>query len=243
MGFDCSISRVKKFNKDYPLEKFIQVNRYLNWKNNPWNIEERTGSNGEVIPAPYPTYEKYWRANNLEQDKEYPGIPTQEEIDFYQEIYSANQAESTYNDATTTIESWCSSGRTFDSDIITYLEKIDQYTFGPFTPESLKNIIEYVDKELESCKTIPVIISECFKINEDGTKTLIPCDGVIAINTETGEERKIYTSDEYEGEYLYAPTAEFEEDKYYALTSLKEALIKVSSINLEEEFVWYERGW
>lgn len=250
MGFDCSISRVKKIRDDYTLEEFIKVNNYLRWKNNSWNFEERKTQSGEVIQAPYPTYEKYWRSNCLDENEKFPGIPSDEEIAFYQEIYTENLKESSYNDAITTIDFWGSGGRYFDGDLIHILNKVDDYNFGPFTKDKLNETLEYVNAELEDCKLIPVIINYSYKINNGyraplgmGEDIILnKCDGIIAEDVETGNERRIPTNGE-EGELVYVPSRNFDEDKYYALLSLKEVLIKILNIDLDKEFVWYERSW
>lgn len=243
MGFECGISKVKKIRKDYTLEDFLNVNEYLGWKNNTWNFEERETANGEIIPAPYPTYEKYWNAMNMDDEKVFPGVPKQDEIDFYQAVYDKNKEESPYADASTVINFWCSAGRYFDTDIMDILPRVDEATFGPFNKETAEEALKYVESELDSCRLIPAVVYECFKENPDGTKVLIPCDGIVATNIETHEEKKIYTGDDEYCGYIYVPSDGYEETKNSALTSLEKALIEVNAINFDDELVWYERSW
>lgn len=243
MGFECSINRVKKNRKDLTLRDFYIINTYLDWRDNPWNFETReTIDGGDIIPAPYPTFEKYWNAN-CDFIGEFPGEPSQSDVDFYSKVKAENRKEFSFADASTTVNFWCSNGRYIDDEITSRLNKINEYTYEGIDKKFINDMLEWINDELELCNLTPSMITSCYKDNEDGTTTIIPCDGIVVQNPDTGEERRINTSDFDFGELIYIPTKYFDDDEYHTLISLKETLLKLSEIDFEKEIVWYERSF
>lgn len=227
MGFDCGFYRVKKY-KDVTVSDFALIHSYLQWKNNPWNFEDNH----------YPTFEKYWDAfcKGWDSNEKFPGEPDMDAVTFYE-----NQPHDEYS-YDTCIESWCSSGRFLDEYISHRLTPIDEYTFIGIDKDFIADANRWVDEELDRCKLIPVRVTKAYRDNEDETTTLIPCDGIF-VEDEEGNQRMIDTSDEEWGEYVYVPSRYFDEDRHYALTSFREALLKLSMIDLDDSIVWYSRSW
>ena len=245
MGFECGFERVKKYNTDFSVSDFFLVDTYLTWRDNPWNFKNmftKTGEQEMEDTAPYPTFEKYWNSH-CEWVGKYPGEPSLDEIEFYSAIKNKNQKKEPYASTSETIDFWCSNGRYIDDEIVSNLEKINEYTYGPVNDDFIEKMFKWVEGELKECKLVQSLVLECFQKNEDGTKLLIPCDGIVATNPETGDKRFIDTSEEEFGEYIYIPSKYFDEDKFNALNQFKETLFKLSAINQDDELVWYERSF
>ena len=248
MGWDSGFSKINKY-ENIDIETFYNIKRYIEWKNNPWNFEERTATDGSTIPAPYPTYEKYWSSCvEVLGDKKFPGIP---DLDLVEKIESNEKTENYgFTDYETDIVSWGTwdSQRILDCFICSNLKEVeglDGMVYGPVTKEFISTALMWVEEELSDNKLIESSVKYCFKDNDDGTISLIPCDGIVAINVETGEERRIYTAfDEEEGcGNVYVQSSEYDDDKIWYLNSFKDALIKMSSMNPDVNLIWYWRSY
>lgn len=249
MGWDSGFSKINKYD-NIDIKTFYNIKRYLEWKNNPWNFEERVLEDGTKLPAPYPTYEKYWESciYTSEEDKVFPGIPDQDLVDKIQT--NEKVIVDGFTCYETDIASWGTWDfqRYLDGFICNNLEKVeclDDQVYGPVTREFITTTLNWVNKELKENRLIESIVNYCYKINPDETISLIPCDGIVALNIETGEERRIYTAfDEGEGcGNVYVPSREYDDDKNYYLNSFKEALIKMSTMDLDNNLIWYWRSY
>ena len=227
MGFECSFNRVKKF-KNTTVADFKIINAYLNWKNNPWNFEE----------GHYPTFEKYWNGlvKGWDDDTEYPGEPDMEAVAFYDEQphdeYSYEQ----------TIDFWCSSGRYIDEFVTQVLQRVDEYTFIGIDDTFFQKAYKWIEDQLADCNIKPAFITHAFKENEDGTTTLIPCDGIF-VEDEEGNQRMINTSDEEWSECIYIPSRYFDEDRWSTLNQFKETIDKLTIMDRDNYLIWYSRGY
>lgn len=248
MGWDSGFSKINKY-ENIDIETFYNIKRYLEWKNNPWNFEERTATDGSTIPAPYPTYEKYWSSCvEVLGDKKFPGIP---DLDLVEKIESNEKTENYgFPYYETDIVSWGTwdSQRILDGFMCSNLEEVeglDGMVYGPVTKEFILNALMWVEEELSDNKLIESSVKYCFKDNDDGTISLIPCDGIVAINVETGEERRVYSAfDEEEGcGNVYVPSSDYDDDKIWYLNSFKDALIKMSSMDPDANLIWYWRSY
>ena len=248
MGWDAGFSKINKYD-NIDIKTFNNIRTYLIWKNNPWNFEERTANDGSTIPAPYPTYEKYWNSCvKILDDENFPGIPN---LDLVEKIEKNEETKNYgFTDYETDIVSWGTwdSQRILDDFICSHLEEVegmDGTIYGPVTKEFISAALNWINEELEDNKLVESVVNYCFQTKEDGTISLIPCDGIVATNVETGEERRIFTAfDEEEGVgNVYVPSIEYDDDKNWYLNSFKEALLKMNAMDPDKNLIWYWRSY
>lgn len=243
MGFECSFNTVRRID-DVNLQDFLLIEKYLTWKNNSWNFEERIGKDGVVIPAPYPTFEIYLTSFMGEEI-------TDCERDFMEEVEGKgqkNQLINKYEEEShdeysyhKSLEYWCSDGyRYLDEYITSNLKPLDEeYIYYEVDEDFINKSLKWVNKKIDENKLLPYVISECFKENADGSITIIKCDGVIVNNGHT--QKRIYTSDREIDDYILVPDSDT--DMIKTLESFKECLLEMKTLANDNNLIWYERSW
>lgn len=254
MGFECGFDTVRRWSKYDTVEEYIVFSEYLKWKNNQWNFETRkTIDGGDIIPAPYPTWLKYWESTQLiDNDTNMDAIA--KEIDLIKDskffINKVKFYESLNLDTysySRNLDFWCSSGKYIDNFIIENLTKINDYLYEGIDDKFIDAALKWVDSKLETCKLIPAILESSYN---DDTKTTIDCNGIIY--REFDEEnlcisditKGIFTNDDREDIIVFIPSDGYDYDMYLALVSFKECLLKINELLIDgNNLIWYYRSW
>lgn len=136
------------------------------------------------------------------------------------------------------IEFWCSIGRYIDNLI--HNDLIEFKPFEQYLVDStfIDNALTKVQNILSKDKLIPVTITHSFKYNDDGDKVMTLCDGILT-EDEDGHEALI----DLEFENIWIGSRNFDVDKYDALESFRDTLIKMKSIDLNENYIFYYRSY
>ena len=215
MGFDCGFEAVKKF-KEYTIKDYIEVEKYIYWKSNPWNFEDDH----------YPTYKKYWTSFYNDKEEDYPGEPNEELVEFYT------------NNRPIKLFEWGSwSFRDVDDEICLLLKKIDDYDY--YLDGNKEPLLEYIsdfidDNRLISVSPIKSIVNMEDEDNGDYeiTKNI---DGVV-LSDEDGNYKYFYN----DYEYLYQLK---NEDRYYISQALISFKAKLEMLNLNDYDLYYWRSY
>lgn len=177
-----------------------------------------------------------WATNNFSTFKEY------EEYS-YKSLYKDFKCK--YPDVTYTgedelenIEFWCSIGRYIDdlihNDLIEF-KPFEQYLIdSSFIDNALIKVQDILSKD----KLVPAIATHSFKYTEDGDKLMTLCDGLL-VEDEDGNESLL----DFEYDNIWIGSRNFDSDRYDALKSFRDTLIKMKNIDLNENYIFYYRSY
>lgn len=242
MGFSCGIYAFKKY-KDTTLAEYLNIRRYLYWKNNKWNFEIIEKENG-VKEARYPTYESYWRSFTLSnKDREFPGDPDPDKLAFYEKWQDdGDDGEIAAHE----IGVWYSTyARYIYEDIRSCLKPLNgdpTYLKGLDVPKVIE-LLRFVADEQDKMRPEPLIITKGYRYveaedpEEDPEIQTVAIDGIEMVNDDGLIRRVDCEYSEYEG--VFVGNQGFDIDHYRALEQLKDALIKTFCLICEGEYEAY----
>lgn len=246
MGFGCGFYAFKKY-KDTTVRDYLNVRRFLEWKNNPWNFEVIEKENG-VKESRYPTYESYWQSWFLTREKQnFCGEPTDDKISFYQKWQGNGTDGEVSSDE---ISEWYSDYARYIYDVVKeHLIPIDgEYGYLAINTDAVNSLLKEIAAIQDSLRPEPLKINRGFKVvydigNSDADEEYqtVSIDGIEASN-EDGMIRRISVDDSEYGCVFFGKEG-FDIDKYRALEQLKDTLIKILSVLYEGEYeVYYSFG-
>lgn len=214
MGFEIGFNKIKKYDS-------CSFNEMLE------SIERNSFKNNEWLKEHYSSYEEYYK--NTDLSKKPLCNPSNEIIKFY----DGKEPD--------ILDYWCSIGRKFDSDICSYLTKIDEYHYLIENKKQIESLLKNFKSWLESIEPEPAYITHSIKCLEDGSFILNKIDG-IQIELENGQIRQLFFNDD-EDDTIYVNSKYVEPEEIYAIKTLIKCLEEINEINLDEYFIYYWRSF
>lgn len=164
MGVEYGFYKVSRFS-DTTLEEFMRIEDYLQWKENPWNLEH------------YPSYKKYWESFIKIGDEKYPGEPNSEKVAYYSE----HKEDPDGYTIARCIGFWGSIGAELDGHIREWLNMSNYDYYKEIDKSFIDTALAYTEKELELNKLVPMtIISDVGKVileSDFGDRVELPLTG------------------------------------------------------------------
>ena len=136
------------------------------------------------------------------------------------------------------IEFWCSIGRYIDDLILNDLIQLKPFEQYLIDSSFIDNTLAKVQDILSKDKLVPAIATHSFKYTEDGNKLMTLCDGLL-VEDEDGNESLL----DFEYDNIWIGSRNFDVDRYDALESFRDTLIKMKSIDLNENYIFYYRSY
>jgi len=227
MGFDSGIYKYPKYANTTPKE-ISGLEAYYSYFTNDW------------AQTHFKTPEEY--ANYSEEV-----IPSQKLIEYYEQfVHNDEYGHTTISD---NLCYWCSNGiwlhekmhelfgKDFDaSEGCMRLSKDDVIKM------LLASINRVIDFGIESASIDKSFISNYDEDTDEETIVIRDCDGVEA-KFEDGSIKRIYTSEEYEGELILFKSCEDIDTIYSAIYTMENLKKVLENTDFEKEEVFYSGGW
>ena len=163
MSVEYGFYKVSKFG-DTSLEEFMQIEEYIRWKENPWNVEH------------YPTYKKYWDSFSR-RDAKFPGEPDPSKVEYY----STHKEDDDGYEIAKCIGFWGFIGADLDKQIKEWLGMSDYESYKLINKPFIEKALIYVEKQLDLNRLVPMtVISDIGKVtleSDFGDRVELPLTG------------------------------------------------------------------
>ena len=210
MGLDFGFNKAKRY-KDSSVEDVLRVRRYIDWKN--WHSNHYT-------------LEEY-----LAEFSDCTALPEKDVIDFYmnEEKENGECYENIGN-----ICGWDNSE--FSAAIAEDLrESSFEGIYVGVTKEFCERTLSWIDYRLEKNRLIPVTVAGGIYINNSGERVIADLEQLLVCDE--NDEQKIF--DLNDGITIFIPSREYNEYKLSALKNLRNIILEIQEIDLDQYCIWY----
>ena len=147
--------------------------------------------------------------------------------------------EGEYGELPLTVNHWCSGGYKYLDEFITsHLNPYDENSYTGIDKNFIEKGISWAAQELCKIQLKPVQVLKAYKDENKKIETLMSCDGLEVLD-ENGNRKFVNISKDY----IFIADGEYDEDRQYVLESFIETLKLIEKMDLENNLLWYFRGW